>query len=180
MKSLILFSRISLLIKSMLLACGLQLLCMHALHAQHEPASAQAGSEASSQSQQVLPNAPARPNHKMTPKSQVPGTLLQITPQRSADAALQLWGRDLPAQQQPAQPHRPIPIVLFVLGLLMLAMWTAILLAAILVGSTALAVVFFIACLVLSPLLIIGTVLLIGACMSGFSRNKKPKQATNP
>ncbi len=173
MKSISLAARISLSLKSWLFCCGLIILSMQSLPAQNEATAAQAGIEPTSQSQQEQPTATVRPRH--SPKLQLPSTILQITPQRSADAAVQLLGKDLRSKLHPAQPHRPIPILLIVLGLLMVFLWSLVLIATILAGSAGLALLLLIATIVLSPLLIVGIIFVIGGCIAGIGHSKKPK-----
>ncbi len=87
------------------------------------------------------------------------------------------WEQLLARQQRPAQPNRPIPLVLSLTGLLMMLVWGGVLVGAILTAGTTLGLVLLISTIVLSVLFIVGLVLFIGGLIAGFSGGKKRRPA---
>lgn len=111
----------------------------------------------------------------VSPKGQKMRELLSHRPAPSV--TLQAWGKSMAPKWHPTQPHRPIPAILIVLGLGMMIVWAALLVGTILTDAT-LGLILLISTIVLSPLVILGLLLVIGGFVAATSGGKK--QATAP
>jgi hypothetical protein len=138
--------------------------------AQATGSQAQAAEEVTSQAQATVPSA-KRLRH--SPTTTATNLLLQLRPtQPPADPAIRLWERPMPLSVHPTRPHRPIPVVLVVLGLLMMLLWSLLLIGA-LVSSGGAVLAFVLLALLFSPIFVIGMIFFIGGLIAGLSGNRK-------
>jgi hypothetical protein len=109
------------------------------------------------------------------PRIQLQSGLLQQ--QASPYDAVQLWGKPVAEQLSPMQPQRPVPTLLVVLGLILMALWGGLLaLALTSAGSVALVIL----AIVLSPIVLLGLLLFIGGLIVALSGGKAKKQPAAP
>jgi hypothetical protein len=152
---------------------GLVLLLLgwaQAMSAQATGSQAQAADEATSQTQET---APAAKRLRHSPTTSATDLLLQLrATQPPADPAIRLWERPMPLSVHPTRPHRPIPVVLVVLGLLMMLLWSLLLIGA-LVSSGGAVLAFVLLALLFSPIFVIGMIFFIGGLIAGLSGNRK-------
>lgn len=133
------------------------------------------GAQAQSGALETWQGEPAKPGSE---SKQADATVIS-TPMgyRGGDAvpADGAWERMLARRLSPNQPHRPIPTMLIILGLVFMMLWAASLTGLILTIGTGLAVVMLILAIVFLPLLILGVIFLIGGIIAATSGQHKPK-----
>ncbi|MFN8393697.1 MAG: hypothetical protein U0176_03390 [Bacteroidia bacterium] len=85
------------------------------------------------------------------------------------------FDRMLEGKLRPAQPNRPIPMMLLVLGTLFVLLWAAAIVGLILTIGTALGLILLIVAIAFLPLLILGVIFIIGGIIAGTSGRHKPE-----
>jgi hypothetical protein len=158
--------------------CGTLLVCAWAtpLMAQTSGSEAQGSTEPMVPAPSDLPLQPVKPAtevHKNVKPAMAVLSLPIKATRLQKQPTLPHWEQLLARVQRPAQPDRPIPLVLSLTGLLMMLVWGGLLVGAILTAGTTLGLVLLISTIVLSVLFIIGLVLFVGGLIAGLSGGKK-------